>query len=75
MVGKLINKLKDCISQIKEHRYKNKQRSLVSYPTTSFAMFHLKDLSLLSHQSNYGARKENLGSLYHVEGVYSDTAQ
>lgn len=43
MIGKLINKHKKCFSQIKEHRYKKKQKSLVSYLITSFAMFQLKN--------------------------------
>jgi len=41
---------------------------------TAFAMFHLKDPSLLFFQNNFDTRRANLEHLYGIETIYSDTA-
>ncbi|OWY24511.1 hypothetical protein C7N43_06040, partial [Sphingobacteriales bacterium UPWRP_1] len=74
MVDKLINKLRVCFTKVGEHRYRNARRALNDYLMTAFAMFHLKDPSLLFFQNNFDTRRANLEHLYGIETIYSDTA-
>jgi len=40
----------------------------------AFAMFHLKDSSLLFFRNNFDHRRSNLQQLYQIESIHSDTA-
>jgi len=74
MVDPLIQGIKSAFDNIGEHRYKNAQIPLGDYLQSGFAMFHLKDPSLHHYRLNYPEREANLGRIYNIGALPSDSA-
>ena len=74
MIDKFIHGIKNTFENVREHRYKNAQIPLSDYLQSAFAMFHLKDPSLHHYRLNYEERSANLGRIYGITELPSDTA-
>lgn len=67
-----VSKVHQIVSQIPDHRKGDPDYTLSSAIMSGFAMFSLKDPSLLSFVANYEARRENLKQIYKIEDVPTD---
>ena len=74
MVNDLLKKLKATFCSIPDHRRSNSSYALGDTLMAAFAMFHLKDESLLSFRDKFDSRKENLARVYGVKDICEDTA-
>jgi hypothetical protein len=74
MIDSLLQGIKSSFDNIQEHRYKNAQIPLGDYLQSAFAMFHLKDPSLHHYRLNYPEREANLGRVYGIKHLPSDSA-
>ena len=72
MVTELITKLRLVFSEIRDKR-ESPEYSLTDILTSGFAVFHLKDPSLLSFMNLFPIRSENMKTVYGIEKVPSDT--
>jgi len=71
MFDYLVNKVHQSISLIEDYRISS-EISLPNVVMSSFAMFSLKDASLLSFMENAPNRKENLEQVYKIEKLPSE---
>ena len=71
---KIVNRLRERFSDIKDNRRNNYTYPLVDMLSTAFAMFSLKDSSLSLFRDKYSTRAENLQRIYGVETLCGDTA-
>lgn len=72
MFDYLVNIVRISVESIKDHRTTKPTYSLSDALMSSFAMFSLKDPSLLSFVENYPARKENLEQVYQIDSIPSE---
>ena len=74
MIDFLIKKVREELSKIPEHRADNKHYELIDCLMGSFAMFSLKDRSLLSFRKKYAERSANLNRVYQIKSIPEDSA-
>lgn len=74
MIDGLIKRLGERFCGIRDHRAPNSTYYLSDSLKAAFAMFSLKDPSLLAFRENYPIRSDNLRRVYDVEVVPGDTA-
>ena len=74
MIDFLIKKVWDELNKIPEHRADNKSYDLIDCLMGSFAMFSLKDRSLLSFRQKYAERSANLNRVYQLKSIPVDSA-
>ncbi|MFZ4428490.1 MAG: transposase [Saprospiraceae bacterium] len=76
MIDTLVGKLKIAMDGVKDHRKAagNLQHSLGDILMAAFAMFHLKDPSLLIFRQRLEERWANLRRVYGIKSVPGDTA-
>jgi len=72
MFDYLVSKVQQSVSNILDHRSTKPEFPLADVIMSGFAMFSLKDPSLLSFMENYPTRKENLEQIYKIEAVPSE---
>lgn len=72
MYDQLVEIISNSFQEIPEHRKRKTEFSLHDCCMASFAMFALKDPSLLSFISNFAFRKENLEQVFKIKKVPSD---
>ena len=72
-VDALIRALKADFGQIADHRAKNAKVTLGDALMSAFAMFHLKDQSLLAFDERRRREPENLHTVYGVTGIPCDS--
>lgn len=72
MYDQLVEIISNSFQEIPEHRKGKTEFSLHDCCMASFAMFALKDPSLLSFISNFAFRKENLEQVFKIKKVPSD---
>lgn len=72
MVTELIKQLRASFSTISDKR-NSAEYSICDILTSGFAVFHLKDPSLLSFMNLFPLRESNMKSVYGIEKVPSDT--
>ncbi len=71
MFDYLVNRVRKSIEQIPDHRPTTPTYSLADVLMSGFAMFSLKDPSLLSFIDKFPTRKENLEQVYKITSVPS----
>ena len=76
MIDHLIKLVRESFSQIPDHRRSvgNKSYELVDLLSAGFAVFSLKEPSLLAFRREYPNREANLRRVYGIESVPGDTA-
>lgn len=74
MIDQLIKLVRQGFSTISDSRRNNKSYKLADLLSTGFAIFSLKDPSLVSFREQYSVRKENLNRIYGIENLPRDTA-
>ena len=74
MIDKLIQLVRKGFETIKDHRRSNTSHSLADLLSAGFAMFSLKDPSLLIFRQQYTRRSENLERVYVIQSIPEDTA-
>ena len=75
VIDNLIADLQEQFSQIKDTRRSlNQKLSLKDVLLSGFALFSLKDSSLLEYIHQYKTRQSNLKSVYGIQKCPSDTA-
>ena len=72
MFDYLVDKVHQKVSQIVDHRNTEPDYPLTEVLMSGFAMFSLKDPSLLSFIDNFEARRENLEQIYKIKDVPTD---
>lgn len=72
MFDYLANKVQESFSKVPEHRTTTPEFALADVLMSGFAMFSLKDPSLLSFVENYPSRKDNLEQIYKIAAVPSE---
>lgn len=74
MIDKLIKQVGEYFTKIKDPRGSNAHYKLVDCLKGAFAMFSLKDPSLLVFRKNYEQRQSNLQRIYGLGDIPQDTA-
>lgn len=76
MIDELINRVKQGFDRIEDHRMPggNLRYTLSDVLMSAYAMFSLKDPSLLVFRQRLEERWENLNRIYHAKAVPADTA-
>ena len=74
MIDELIKLVRGGFKSIKDHRGYNSTYSLEDLLSAGFAIFSLKDPSLLAFREQYPMRSENLKRIYGIEQIPADTA-
>jgi hypothetical protein len=74
MIDELIKQARKGFGAIKDHRKPNAIHPLVDLLSAGFAVFSLKDPSLLSFRHQFPRRSENLKRVYGIEQIPEDTA-
>lgn len=74
MIDELIKLVREGFKAIKDHRKYNSTYSLVDLLSAGFAVFSLKDPSLLTFRRQFSTRSENLKRIYGIEQIPEDTA-
>lgn len=74
MIDELIKLVRDGFMSIKDHRKYNSTYSLGDLLSAGFAIFSLKDPSLLAFRQQFPLRSENLKRIYGIEQIPEDTA-
>ena len=74
MIDELIKLAREGFKSIKDHRGHNSSYSLEDLLSAGFAIFSLKDPSLLAFREQYSYRSENLKRIYGIEQIPEDTA-
>lgn len=72
MFDYLVSKIHGAVVQIADHRKTTPVYPLSDVLMSSFAMFSLKDPSVLSFVENYPARAENLEAVYYIKSIPTD---
>jgi len=72
MFDYLLSKVHEKISQIPDHRKTTPDYPLADVLMSAFAMFSLKDPSLLSFVENYPTRAENLSTVFKIGKIPTD---
>lgn len=72
MFDYLVTKVRENVEKILDYRKRDPDYTLADVIMSAFAMFSLKDPSLLSFVENYPTRKENLKQIYKIEDVPSE---
>ncbi len=72
MFDVLVEKVYQSACQIPDHRKNSTDYSLSGAIMSGFAMFSLKDPSLLSFVDNYEARRENLEQIFKIDAIPTD---
>lgn len=74
MIDELIKLVREGFKSIGDHRKYNSTYSLEDLLSAGFAIFSLKDPSLLAFREQYPQRSENLKRIYGIERIPEDTA-
>lgn len=74
MMDELIQKVREGFKLIKDHRKHNVTHSLSDLLSAAFAIFSLKDPSLLAFREQFPYRSDNLKRVYGIEKIPGDTA-
>ena len=74
MIDNLIQLVRKGFERIKDHRGANSTYKLADLLSAGFAMFSLKDPSLLIFRKQYSKREENLKRVYGITSIPEDTA-
>lgn len=76
MVDKIIKRVKESLDSIQDHRMEggNLQHTLGDTMMSAYAMFHLKDPSLLVFRQRLDERWSNMERVYGMKSVPKDTA-
>lgn len=74
MIDELIKLVREGFKSIKDHRGYNSTYSLSDLLSAGFAIFSLKDPSLLAFREQFPQRSENLKRIYGIERIPEDTA-
>lgn len=74
MIDELIKLVREGFKSIKDHRGYNSTYSLPDLLSAGFAIFSLKDPSLLAFREQFPQRSENLKRIYGIERIPEDTA-
>lgn len=74
MIDELIALVRKGFRSIKDHRGYNSTYSLADLLSAGFAVFSLKDPSLLAFRQQFPRRSENLKRIYGIEHIPEDTA-
>ncbi len=74
MIDELIKLVRDGFKSISDHRSYNSTYSLADLLSAGFAIFSLKDPSLLAFREQYPGRSDNLKRIYGIERIPEDTA-
>jgi len=74
MIDSLIHQTREHLSKIPDSRKTNKSYPQIDSLMGAFAMFSLKDPSLLVFRKEFGARADNLQRIYGLTSIPSDTA-
>lgn len=74
MIDELIKLVKEGFKSMGDHRKYNSTYSLEDLLSAGFAIFSLKDPSLLAFREQYPQRSENLKRIYGIERIPEDTA-
>jgi len=74
MIDNLIKQTRENLSQIADCRKYNKTYDQIDSLMGAFAMFSLKDSSLLAFRKEFPARSDNLHRIYGITNIPSDTA-
>ena len=74
MIDELIKLVREGFKSIKDHRSYNSTYSLEDLLSAGFAVFSLKDPSLLAFRQQFSRRSENLKRIYGIEQIPEDTA-
>jgi len=74
MIDELIKLVREGFKSIKDHRKYNSTYSLEDLLSAGFAIFSLKDPSLLAFREQYPMRSENLKRIYGIDQIPADTA-
>lgn len=72
MFDYLVKIIRNSVEKVKDHRSTTPEYPLSDVLMSSFAMFSLKDPSLLSFVENYAARKDNLEQIYKITDIPSE---
>jgi len=72
MFDYLVKQVRNSFSRVPEHRKTSPEFPLSDVLMSGFAMFSLKDPSLLSFIENYPTRKENMEQVYKISSVPSE---
>lgn len=74
MIDELIKLIREGFMSVKDHRKYNSTYSLGDLLSAGFAIFSLKDPSLLAFRQQFPLRSENLKRIYSIEQIPEDTA-
>ena len=74
MINELIRTVRTCFSDVKDHRSKNCTYALTDVLMSAFAIFHLKDDSVLAFREEFKARENNLKRVYGLSEIPEDTS-
>lgn len=74
MIDNLIQKARENLCLISDTRKYNKSYEQIDSLMAAFAMFSLKDPSLLVFRKEFPAREDNLKRIYHLTDIPKDTA-
>lgn len=74
MIDELIKLARTGFKSVKDHRRHNSVYALVDLLCTGFAVFSLKDPSLVAFRQQFVRRSENLKRVYGIEKIPEDTA-
>jgi hypothetical protein len=74
MIDNLIKQTRENLSQIPDYRKYNKTYGQIDSLMGAFAMFSLKDPSLLAFRKEFPARADNLKRIYGITTIPADTA-
>ena len=74
MIDELIKLVREGFMSIKDHRKYNSTYSLGDLLSAGFAIFSLKDPSLLAFRQQFAGRSENLKRIYGIEQIPEDAA-
>lgn len=73
-MDELIKRIRSGFARIADHRSHNTTYKLVDLLSAGFAIFSLKDPSLLAFRNQYPQRSDNLKRIYGIEQIPNDTA-
>lgn len=74
VIDSLIKHIRRGFEGVRDHRSSNAQYGLADILSSGFAMFGLKDPSLLAFREQYPMRSQNLHRVYGIETIPEDTA-
>ena len=72
MFDYLVNKVYESVEHLDDHRKTDRGHALTDVVMSAFAMFSLKDPSVLAFKNNYEVRRENLEEVFKIKEVPSD---